>query len=267
LNTDRPIGIFDSGVGGLTVVSHIQKKLPFENLIYFGDTARVPYGTKAPETIKKFSLEIANFLVEKDVKCIIIACNSASAHAIHHIRKHYPNIPIYGMIESGADFTLSQTKSNFVGVIGTTATIRSRAYQIHLERINKNINVSSFACPLFVPFVEEGLYESDLIDPVIDHYFADLNTEDIDSLILGCTHYPFLYNKINEYFNGEVTLIDSGEAAANYVKEHLKEFEESKKDREPFYHCYLTSATNKFFSIAENCMIKPFDEIHYVDID
>lgn len=267
MNSDRPIGIFDSGVGGLTVVSHIQKKLPNENLIYFGDTARVPYGTKAPETIKKFSLEIVKFLVEKNVKCVVIACNSASAHAIHIIRKHYPDLPVYGMIESGAEYAVLKYQHKKIAVIGTSATIKSRAYTVHIQRLNEKVEITAIPCPLFVPYVEEGLFDHDLMDNVIDFYLKDLKKNPVDSMILGCTHYPFLKDKINDYFSKKIKLIDSGEAAASYLEDHLKEYQMAKENRKPFYHCFLTSATNKFFTISENCLKTPFSEINYVDID
>lgn len=267
MNTNKPIGVFDSGVGGLTVVRHLQKKLPHENIIYFGDTARVPYGTKAPETIKKFSLEITDFLVEKGIKCLVIACNTASSHAIHIIQKRYPKLPVYGMIESGSEFAITQSKSNRIGIIGTSATIKSDAYRLNLEKLNSQIITKSISCPLFVPIVEEGIEDDRLIEPYIEYYLRPLKEDNIDTLILGCTHYPLLKDRINSFFDGKINLIDSGEAAAEYVSNHLEMNGFAAQNRNPFYHCYLTSSTNKFFSIAKNCLIKQFNEVNYVDID
>jgi glutamate racemase len=219
-NTTNSIGIFDSGLGGLTVAKSVNKLLPNENIIYFGDTARVPYGSKSPETVIKFSLEIVNFLISHNVKMIVIACNTSSSYAINKIIEQI-NIPVTGVIEPGVLEALSKTKNNKIGVIGTNATINSNIYSNKIRFQNKKIKVYSIACPLFVPLVEEGWLNKKITDSIIQEYLRTLKSASIDTIILGCTHYPLLEKKITKYFEKKVNIIDSGKVTAKYVKNIL----------------------------------------------
>ncbi|NPA32612.1 MAG: glutamate racemase [Aquificae bacterium] len=203
------IGIFDSGVGGLTVLKAVRRRYPRADIVYLGDTARVPYGIRSKSTIVRFTLECAEFLVSKEVDLLIVACNTASAHALDVLRKEL-SIPVFGVIEPGVKEALRLTKSGNVGVIGTSATIRSGAYQRKLS--SAGVRVFTKACPLFVPLVEEGLVEGDITRSVVEHYLSELKGK-IDTLILGCTHYPLLKKEIENFLRG-VNVVDSSEALA-----------------------------------------------------
>ena len=193
----RPIGIFDSGVGGLTVVKQIMKTLPNENIIYFGDTARLPYGTKSKKTVTKFSKQIVRFLLTKNVKAVIIACNTASSNSLEELRQTF-DIPIFGVIVPGVEEAIHCTKNKKVGIIGTTSTIRSKAYETLLAQADSSIEVYAKPCPLFVSLVEEGWTENMVAKLTAKNYLTDLIEKEIDSLVLGCTHYPLLKRCIGE---------------------------------------------------------------------
>lgn len=216
-----PIGIFDSGLGGLTVFKAIRGLLPRENLIYFGDTAHVPYGSKSARTVTGFSLDIARHLASKNIKLLVVACNTASSLAFKAIEKEL-DIPVIGVIEPGAHAAARATKSGRVGVIGTQATVSSHAYANALESIRWPIKVFEFACPLFVPLVEEGWWSNEVTTMVAKEYLKDFNRTKSDTLILGCTHYPFLKPVIKKIVGPRVKLIDSAEATAECVFEKLK---------------------------------------------
>lgn len=218
---NRPIGIFDSGLGGLTVVAAIKKILPNENLIYLGDTARVPYGNKSAKSITKFGLDNTNFLKSNDVKLVVIACNSVSAVAIDAIRERYPDIPIIGVIEAGVASCLEHKTAN-ITVIGTRATINSDIYKRSINEVDKSIDVSSIACPLFVPIVEEGILEGSITRDIIRLYLHHLEHTRIEQvLLLGCTHYPLLKKAISEFTSNAVTIIDSAIACAQFTEDYL----------------------------------------------
>lgn len=217
---DKPVGVFDSGIGGLTVVKELIKLLPYENLVYFGDTARVPYGIKSKETIIKFSLENTLFLLQQDVKMIVVACNTSSSLALPVIRRHF-KIPIIGVIMPGAKEAVYATKNKKIGVIGTRATINSGAYEEEIKRLDNNIKVFSASCPMFVPLVEEGWTTDAITTKVAEKYLGPLRSKGIDTLILGCTHYPLLKAKIQEVMGRGVKLIDSAESVALEVKHVL----------------------------------------------
>jgi len=219
---DKPIGIFDSGIGGLTVVKEVIKLLPYENIVYFGDTARVPYGIKSKETIIKFSLENTLFLLQKDVKMIVVACNTSSSLALPIIRKHF-KIPILGVIMPGAKEAVYATKNGKIGVIGTRATINSRAYEEEIKKLEGGIKVYSQSCPMFVPIVEEGWMNDGIASKIAEKYLLPLKAEGIDTLILGCTHYPLLKRKIQKIVGSGVTLIDSAQQVAVEVKQVLSQ--------------------------------------------
>lgn len=202
-----PIGIFDSGVGGLTVAREIMRQIPNERLVYFGDTARVPYGNKSKETITKYSKQIIRFLKTQDVKAIVVACNTASAYALDEIEKEL-DIPIIGVVKPGAKVAAEATRNKKVGVIATAGTIQSRIYAEYIEGIDKEIRVIGKACPLFVPLVEEGLLEDPVTDEIATRYLNELKDLDIDTLILGCTHYPLIRSTLGRIMGDKVTLVN-----------------------------------------------------------
>ncbi|MBN1693976.1 glutamate racemase [candidate division WOR-3 bacterium] len=214
-----PIGVFDSGIGGLTVVREIRKRLPEETIIYFGDSARVPYGTKSKETILRFAKEDINFLQSFKVKVIVSACFSVSSNALDELKKEFA-IPIIGMIDPGVN-ALSNESCGKVGVIGTNATIESDAFKKKLKDKFGDIDIYSAACPLFVPLVEEGWTEGDVPELIAESYLTPLIEEDIDSLILGCTHYPLLNSVIKNVVGDYVTIIEPGKEAAKLLEKFL----------------------------------------------
>ena len=213
----QPIGVFDSGIGGLTVVKALVQELPSESIVYFGDTARVPYGTKSKSTIVKFSLENVEFLLRYGVKCIVIACNTSSSWALPTLRKYF-KVPIIGVIRPGALAAVRKTRNKRIGVIGTNATIHSRAYEQAIHRLDPTIRVFSARCPLFVPLVEEGWLNGDISRQIAVKYLAPLMQQRIDTLILGCTHYPLLASTLQQVLGPKVALVDSAEQTAAEVR-------------------------------------------------
>ena len=207
IDPTAPIGIFDSGVGGLTVAREIMRQIPNERLVYFGDTARVPYGNKSKEIITKYSKQIIRFLKTQNVKAIVVACNTASAYALDEIEKEL-DIPIIGVVKPGAKVAAEATRNKKVGVIATAGTIQSRIYAEYIESIDKEIRVTGKACPLFVPLVEEGLLEDPVTDEIATRYLNELKDLDIDTLILGCTHYPLIRSTLGRIMGEKVTLVN-----------------------------------------------------------
>ena len=197
LNNNAPIGVFDSGVGGLTVAREIIRQLPNESIVYFGDTARVPYGSKSKDTIIRFSRQIVNFLKTKNVKAIVFACNTASAFALDTIEREL-DIPVIGVVKPGAITAIHSTKNKRIGIIGTEGTIKSEMYTSYIQSIDKDIEVVGKACPLFVPLVEEGMLDDEVTKEMATRYLKELQNENIDSLILGCTHYPLLRKMVGK---------------------------------------------------------------------
>lgn len=210
---NAPIGVFDSGLGGLTVVKAIRKVLPREDMVYFGDTARVPYGTKSPQAIIKFSQQNARVLIAEGVKAIVIACNSSSSYALELLQKEFP-LPIIGVIQPGVNKALKVTKTNRIGVVATPATIRSLSYQNALTRADSSCRVFGQACPLFVPLVEEGWFTHAVTRQVAQEYLKKMKANRIDTLILGCTHYPLLKGILQKVMGPSVALIDSAQEVA-----------------------------------------------------
>ncbi len=217
---DAPIGVFDSGVGGLTVVREIIRQIPNEKIVYFGDTARVPYGSKSKDIVTKYSKQIVRFLQTQQVKAIVVACNTASAYALDEIEKEI-DIPIIGVVKPGAKVAAEATRNGKIGVIGTEGTVNSRIYSTYIKDIRSDVDVVGKACPLFVPLVEEGL----LIDPVTDEiamrYLSELIDIDIDTLILGCTHYPLIRSTVGRIMGENVTLVNPAYETARELKELL----------------------------------------------
>ncbi len=216
----RPIGIFDSGLGGLTVFKEIRRLLPCEDLIYLGDTARVPYGTKSPKVVKRYALEATLFLLSKGVKAVVFACNTTSSVALEDIARIIP-VPFFGVIKPGAEEAISRTKGGVIGVIGTEATIKSGAYKREMEKIRPGIRVVEKACPLFVPLVEAGHLEDHIAESVAEYYLSSFQGE-VDVLILGCTHYPLLKKVISSVLPG-VDIVDSASSLSRFLVRSLGE--------------------------------------------
>jgi glutamate racemase len=216
----RPIGVFDSGIGGLTVVSALRTLLPHESIFYLGDTARVPYGGKSASTVQRYSLEIAALLLEENAKTVVVACNTASAVALSQLTESVP-VTVTGVILPGAQAAIAATRTGHVGVIGTRATINSGAYERALRSLNSEIRVTARACPLLVPLIEEGWLERPVTDEIIMQYVGPLVDEGIDTLVLGCTHYPLLRNAMARLLGDSITLVDSAQNCANAVRDLL----------------------------------------------
>ncbi|MEO2082544.1 MAG: glutamate racemase [Desulfurobacteriaceae bacterium] len=214
---ESPIGVFDSGVGGLTVLKALRELLPGENLIYFGDTARVPYGTKSPSTIIRYSLENARLLESFGVKMVVVACNTSSAHALDILRREF-DFPVVGVVRPGAKLAVALSKNGRIGVIGTEATVSSGAYRKAILSINPFATVFEKACPLFVPLIEEGWIEDEVTEIVAGRYLKELLSEGIDTLVLGCTHYPLIKGILRRVCGEGVRLVDSADAVAREVE-------------------------------------------------
>ena len=265
---DKSVGIFDSGIGGLTVVRQVSKLLPNEKLIYFGDTARVPYGSKSPQVVREFALQDALFLSDKNVKAMIIACNTASAEALDLLQKEF-DIPIIGVIKPGAGAAANVTKNGKIGVIGTYGTIASGAYKAELLAVDSSLEVESAACPLLVPLVEEGWESKDVTKGILKEYLSPLIDNNIDTSILGCTHYPILKPLIQEVVGDEVVLIDSAEASAAELERILNEkgLSAVNEDSSVEHEYYVSDFPFKFKETAERFLGKKLPEVGLIPLD
>lgn len=265
--SNRPIGVFDSGLGGLTVLKEIMKILPNEDIVYFGDTARVPYGSRSKDTIIKYTFQAINFLLSKNVKAIVIACNTATARALKEANEKY-DIPIIGVIEAGARTAAYSTKNKIVGVIGTEGTITSKAYNLEIGKIDKDIKIIDRACPLFVPIVEEGWANTDIATLTAKRYLDELIKQDIDSLVLGCTHYPILKRTIGEVVGEKIKLVNPAKETAIDLKEILEKQDSIKVEGEleATYEYYVSDIPEKFASIAGEFLKKEIENIKNVEI-
>lgn len=267
MSAELPIGIFDSGIGGLTVVRQMRKVLPREDLVYLGDTARVPYGTKSPSTVVRFSCEDTQFLLQQNVKAVVVACNTASAWALPTLEKRF-NVPIFGVILPGVRAAIAKTRNRRVGVIGTGATIRSKAYSNGLLARCDSIKVFARACPLLVPLVEEGWMKHPVTLEILREYLAPLRRHRIDTLILGCTHYPLLKSAIQTVAGREVVLVDSAESCARYVKErldHLRLLSTSRR-RAGVVQPFVTDEPDRFAETARRFLGAPTEPAWKVDL-
>lgn len=252
-----PVGVFDSGVGGLTVAREIMRQLPEENVVYFGDTARVPYGSKSKNNIIRFSRQITRFLKTKNVKAIVIACNTASALALEELQQE-TDIPIIGVIVPGARAAVQESKSGRIGVIGTEATIRSETYTKEIHKLNPAAEVTGKSCPLFVPLVEEGFAKHKITEEVIDIYLSEMKKSNMDTMILGCTHYPLLRSRIMAYLGDAVHIVNPAYETAMDLKNVLKEKNMVNDSGEPGqYEFYVSDAAEKFTEFANS--ILPYD--------
>lgn len=262
---DKAIGIFDSGIGGLTVLKEIIKRLPHENTVYLGDTARVPYGIKSPETVTRYSFENTSFLLKQEIKLLVVACNTASAISLDEIKKNFP-IPVIGVLEPGARAAVAVTKSKRIGVIGTEATIGSRAYPDTIKRFDPEIEVIGMPCPLFVPLAEEGWIDNDIAFSVAEKYLEPLKRRGIDTLVLGCTHYPLLKGVIKEIMGNGVSLIDSAQETAKEVEEMLREKGLLRKQFNRGRHKYfVTDAPEKFISLGKRFLGLPIESVEKIE--
>ena len=217
---ERPIGVFDSGIGGLTVVRQLMLRLPREHILYFGDSARVPYGTKSPETVTRFSIEAARFLARREVKFLVVACNTASAMALPVLQRRF-DLPMIGVIEPGVRAAVATTRNRKIGVVGTLGTITSGAYERLILSLDPASTVVEVPCPLFVPLAEEGWTDGPVVQQICHVYLDPLRQSGIDTLILGCTHYPLLKETIASVMGPEVTLVDTAEETVRLAREHL----------------------------------------------
>ena len=253
-----PIGVFDSGVGGLTVAREIMRQIPNESICYFGDTARVPYGGKSKETVTRFSRQIVRFLKTHQVKTIVVACNTASAYALDELEKE-TDIPIIGVVKPGAKVVAEVTKNGKIGVIATEATIGSQIYTQYIREINGSATIYGKACPLFVPLVEEGLWQDPVTDEIARRYLTELIDSGIDTLIMGCTHYPLIRSTIGRIIGTDVTLVNPAYETALELKNMLKDRgllnEEPPKLGSNQYQFYVSDAAEKFKQFA-NSIIK-----------
>jgi glutamate racemase len=265
--TWKAIGIFDSGVGGLTVLKEIVKALPQEDTIYLGDTARVPYGTKSPETVTRYSRQIASFLVSRDIKLLVVACNTASAFSLEALKESLP-IPVVGVIDPGSRRAAAITKTGRVGVIGTEGTIRSSAYAKAIKQMNPEIEVITRACPLFVPLAEEGWVENDVARLTARTYLQGLREEGVDTLVLGCTHYPLLKKTVAEVMGDGVTLVDSAEETARTVAEILRGSGSLRPAAESGnHHYYVTDVPAGFIRVGNRFLGGSLGDVYQVSLD
>lgn len=264
---EAPIGVFDSGIGGLTVAKEIMRQLPGESLVYFGDTARVPYGTKSRNTVCKYSRQIARFLLTQKVKAIVIACNTASALAMEELEEML-EIPVIDVVQPGAKMAAVSTQNHKIGILGTQSTIKSGIYERYLHRINPELTVVSKACPLFVPLVEEGLFEDRITEDVVGRYLHDMKEYEIDALVLGCTHYPLLRGVIGREMGEEVKLVNPAYETAKSLKEMLREKKLLASGSPKGEHRFFVSdGADSFLSFANSVLPCPVEKTTVVDIE
>jgi len=246
-----PIGIFDSGIGGLTVAHALKEKLPNESIIYFGDTEHLPYGEKSDEAIGNFSKKITQFLINKNCKAIVMACNSASSVAFNVVKKQAKDIPVFNVIDPVANAVASNCSDCKIGVIGTKATIQSGVYTRKVKEICSSAMVATLATPLLVPMIEEGFINEEISHKIISNYLSNKSLEGIDSLILACTHYPLIFNEINAFYSGKVQLIDSATIVAKSIKIELKSIQLLNPNNNPKYQFYISNYTKSFAKSAK----------------
>lgn len=256
-----PIGVFDSGIGGLTVARELMRQLPHESIIYFGDTARVPYGPKSPETVRRYAHEITGFLREQGVKAVVVACNTATAHALDSLRAEQP-LPVIGVVEPGATAAVAATRGRRIGVIGTAGTIGSGAYERAIRALAPDASIVARACPLFVPLVEEGWLDTEASRLIAREYLAPVAAARIDTLVLGCTHYPLLKQLIGETVGGDVRLIDSAEQTAAATRRELDRLGLLAPDEAAPRHRFIASdAPQQFLALGQRFLGATIDRV------
>jgi glutamate racemase len=260
----KPIGVFDSGIGGLTVIRSLSQRLPHENIIYFGDTARVPYGPKSPQVVRAYAEQDVNFLLSRDIKIVVIACNTVSAVALDVVQKN-AKMPVIGVIVPGAQAAVRATAKKRIGIIGTIATVNSGAYTHAIRQIDEEIKVHARPCPLFVPLAEEGWTDHQVTQMVAREYLFPFKQEKIDTLILGCTHYPVLRAAIQAAVDPRVTLIDSGEAAAEEVERVLDAHSlRNPSTQRPNLQFFVSDVPARFTEIGERFLGHTMGRVHRV---
>ncbi|MBO6622921.1 MAG: glutamate racemase [Balneola sp.] len=261
IDKNAPIGIFDSGIGGLTVAKAVAKALPNEDIIYFGDTARVPYGIKSEETIREYALEITDFLLSKGVKMILIACNTVSASAKNEIKSKTGALPVLDVITSGTEMALNQIPNNHIGVIGTLATVNSKAYEKSIHALNSEIKVTQQACPLLVPLAEEGWIDNEIATKTLENYLSVFEHSNINSLILGCTHYPLFKKAIPSVLKSEsIRIIDSADSIALTAKQTLNELD-LLNDKGGEFQCFVSDRPQRFQELAERFLGRKISDV------
>ncbi|WP_026891913.1 glutamate racemase [Lacrimispora aerotolerans] len=266
---NSPIGVFDSGVGGLTVVREIMRQMPEERLIYFGDTARVPYGTKSKDTIVRYTRQNIRFLMTQDVKAIVIACNTATAFALETVEKEL-DIPVIGVIHAGAKTAVDATRNGKIGIIGTEGTIQSGVYTKVMEEMKGGIEVIGKPCPLFVPLVEEGLLHDSVTDEIASRYLSELKGKFIDTLVLGCTHYPLLRSTVGRVMGPEVTLVNPAYETALELKQVLSESQllhEEDDSSQDKYRFYVSDLAEKFTNFASSILPDQVKQTKKINIE
>lgn len=258
---DAPIGIFDSGLGGLTVAHEVMRQLPGESFVYFGDTARVPYGPKSPDTVRRYSHEICEWLLDQGVKAVVVACNTATAHALPMLREELP-VPVLGVIESGARAAVRQSRNGHIGVIGTLGTIKSGAYERAIRELAPQVVITARACPLLVPLVEEGYLDKPATRMIARDYLEIMRDARIDSLVLGCTHYPLLKPLITEVLGPDVALIDSAEETAAETGRMLAEQGlAAKGGASPQYRFVASDGMQQFLELGQRFLGDAIDRV------
>ena len=261
MSNDAPIGVFDSGMGGLTVVGELIRQLPNESIIYFGDTARVPYGPKSPDTVLRYSREITSHLKGEGIKALVIACNTATAHALPALRREF-DLPIVGVIEPGARAAAAATKTKRVGVIGTAGTVKSRAYEKEIRKILPDVEVISQACALFVPLVEEGWVDTEPTRAIARNYLAPIAAAEVDTLVLGCTHYRLMKTVIGNVVGRDVRLIDSAYETARETAMVLKsDGLENQTPNTARYRFIASDAPDTFLSLGQRFLGSSIDRV------
>ena len=269
IDRNAPVGVFDSGVGGLTVAREIMRNLPSEKIVYFGDTARVPYGSKSKETVIRYSRQIIRFLLEQQVKAIVVACNTASAFALDAVKDEL-DIPIIGVIEAGARVAAAETRNKRVGVIGTVGTVGSGIHEAYLKKLDPKIQVVGKACPMFVPLVEEGWLHDPVTVEVASRYLKELQEKEIDTLILGCTHYPLLRSTIREIMGEKVRLVNPAYETALELGNLLKEknlLSTGTQQEEFPYRFYVSDLANEFKNFANSILPYDVEMTQKIDIE
>ncbi|KNY28500.1 glutamate racemase [Pseudobacteroides cellulosolvens] len=264
---NRPIGVFDSGLGGLTVLKELKCLIPTESVVYFGDSGRAPYGTKSKDTIVKYTFQDIRFLLNQDIKMIVIACNTASACSLKLVKDSF-DIPVIEVTEPGAITAVNETKNKKIGVIGTVATISSGVYERAINRLDSSIEIVQKACPLFVPLVEEGWWENDIAFRIAEEYLEPLKKEGIDTLVMGCTHYPMLYNTISKVMGDKVKLVSSALEVTKVVRNILGEMDIMRDERiNPVYRYYTSDSVEKFESLGSAILESDIHSAEKVDIE
>ena len=262
---NRPIGVFDSGIGGLTVVDAITNNLSNEDIIYVGDTARVPYGNKSKNRIRQYATEITKWLIKQDCKIIVVACNTVSALALDYLNSTF-SIPIIGVIDPGVEKAVEISQNNKIAVLGTSATIRSDAYGKRLKAIKPEVVVTSQACPLFVPLAEEGWIDGEIPFQIATYYFSSLKKMDVDTVILGCTHYPLLKKTIHSCLGDHIRLVDSGEAVVKNVISEVEKMKGLSSSTRGKIRCYVTDDPTLFNNIARRFCMKNPEQAVQIDL-